>query len=242
MKSIRFLPLVALAAFSLLALKLASLMLGEGYILTGTQQTLAQAEPASSKAQSAPKKVDDTGKTAKTSSKKPAKKRNKKDQPPVDITNLAKENHLTSAEIDLLSSLSKRREELDARERELELRQTLLKAAQKNIDERIAALKKLENKIQRFASADKEKKDKQFNKLVKMYSAMKPKGAARIFNELDKKVLIGIIQQMKPQAMSAILAAMEPSKAREMTIALAGYTKKRITENTLDSLPKIQGN
>ena len=78
--------------------------------------------------------------------------------------------------------------------------------------------------------------------LVKMYSSMKPKGAARIFNELDKKVLLGIMKNMKPQAMSAILAAMAPAKAREMTISLAGMTQQKFTEKNLDDLPKINGN
>jgi flagellar motility protein MotE (MotC chaperone) len=250
MKPVRFLPLVALAAFSLLTLKLAGMMMGEGYMLTGTRQTQAKATPDDDvpKEQDAPPKDKDDPQGDKDDPKMKgnlaAKRIGAKRPPPPDVTSLlsSEGDHRTKAEILLLTSLSKRRKELDVREREIEMHVTLMKAAEKRIDERITVLKKLEVKIQRFAKAQKTAKSAQFNRLVKMYSAMKPKGAARIFNELDKKVLLGIIENMKPQAMSAILAAMAPEKAREMTISLAGATQRQLTEKSLDELPKIQGN
>ncbi len=239
MKPVRFLPLVALAAFSLLSLKLAGLMLGEGYMITGSQKTLAKAIP------DANPPAKPTSKKAKTGSKSssgpsPAKGQKKK-SPPKDVLSLRQGGYQSSSEIKLLSSLSKRRKQLDRREKEIELRLHLIKAAEKRIDQRIEILKGLESKIQRFSTLQKKQKKQQFNRLVKMYSSMKPTGAARIFNELDKQVLLGIIENMKPAAMSAILAAMSPAKAREMTISLAGMTKKSVTEESLDDLPKISG-
>lgn len=241
MKPVRFLPLVALAAFSLLTLKLAGMMMGEGYMLTGSSQTLAKTTPDDKSAEPETAKKDEKIPIKKGSLA--AKRIGAKKKAPKDMASLSNEGHHRSkAEILLLSSLSKRREQLDVREREIKLRLTLMKAAEKRIDERIVILKRLEVKIQRFAKVQKEQKVKQYDRLVKMYSAMKPKGAARIFNELDKSVLLGIIQNMKPQAMSTILAAMHPVKAREITISLAGATKKRFTEQSLDDLPKIKGN
>ncbi len=238
MKPVRFLPLVALAAFSLLGLKLAGMMMGEGVVLSGSAPSQAKPVPdANPPAKAAAKdKAPDKGSLAskRIGGAPPAA--------PRDVTSLLNEDHRSKAEISLLTSLSKRRKQLDARERELEMRLNLIKAAEKRIGERIKVLKKLEIKVQRFAKAQKEVKNAQFNRLVKMYSAMKPKGAARIFNDLDKKVLLGIIQNMKPQAMSAILAAMAPEKAREMTISLAGNSQKELTERSLEELPKINGN
>ncbi len=249
MKPIRFLPLVALAAFALLALKLAGMMVGEDVMLTGTRQTLAKADSGANAVadKTANKEKKTSGNGAKEATNpgdkgNPAEKSTgKKRKVPRDIASILKDDHRSRAEISLLTSLSKRRKELDRREQELDMRASLIKAARKRIDERIVMLKGLEEKIQRFAKRQKEQKKKQFDQLVKMYSAMKPKGAALIFNELDKNVLLGIIQNMKPQTMSAILAAMSPSKAREITIALAGETRKKITENSLNELPGIEG-
>ena len=242
MKPVRFLPLVALAAFALLALKLTGLMLGEGYMLTGTQKSIAKTTPEDDKKAGKKSKSKDQEKLDQRSSLAAKRIGAKKPEAPRDIGSLLGENHRTASEIKLLTSLSKRREQLDSRERQLGLRDNLIKAAEIRVNERIALLKKLESRVQRYAKAQKEEKKAQYSRLVKMYSAMKPKGAARIFNELDKKILLGIIQNMKPAVMSTILAAMEPAKAREMTISLAGNTQQKFTENNLDELPKINGN
>jgi len=240
MKPVRFLPLVALAAFSLLALKMAGMLMGDRYMLTGTGSTLAKVDPDAPEAGKAAADGKSKEKAAKAPDKA-VKSRKDKNAAPTDVTSLNPEHYRSKAEISLLISLSKRRKQLEKREQELGLRLNLIKAAEKRIDQRIALLKGLETKIQRFAKVQKEEKKTQFAMLVKMYSSMKPKGAARIFNELDKKVLLGIIQNMKPQAMSAILAAMAPEKAREMTISLAGMTQQKFTEKSLDALPKING-
>ena len=215
-------------------------------MVTGSAPSIAKAIPDASRASAGDKTKGETTSKAKPKAGSDgglaAKRIGAKKQPPKDITSLLRDDHRSKAEVNLLTSLSKRREQLDARETELGLRFNLIKAAEKRVDQRIVMLKGLETKIQRFAKVQKEQKKTQFNMLVKMYSSMKPKGAARIFNELDKKVLLGIIKNMKPQAMSAILAAMTPAKAREMTISLAGMTQQKFTEKNLDDLPKINGN
>jgi flagellar motility protein MotE (MotC chaperone) len=56
---------------------------------------------------------------------------------------------------------------------------------------------------------------------VKIYETMKPKDAARIFEQLDMPVLLGVLERMKEMKSSAILAAMDASKAKAATMALA---------------------
>ncbi|MCP4936439.1 MAG: hypothetical protein GY927_20105 [bacterium] len=243
MRTVRFLPLVALAAFSLLSLKIAGLLLGHKNMVTGSAPSIAKAIPDAPRDSSKKKpKVDSSKKKPKVKDTSLAPKRiGAKKITPKDIVSLSGDDHRSKAERNLLISLSKRREQLDAREKELGLRLNLIKAAEKRIDQRIDILKELDTKIQRFAKVQEEKKKTQFAMLVKMYSSMKPKGAALIFNELDKKVLLGIMKNMKPQAMSAILAAMAPVKARQITISLAGIARQKFTEKNLDDLPKING-
>jgi flagellar motility protein MotE (MotC chaperone) len=50
---------------------------------------------------------------------------------------------------------------------------------------------------------------------------MKPKEAARIFEQLDLPVLLDVLERMKETKTSPILASMEPSKAKAVTLALA---------------------
>ena len=50
---------------------------------------------------------------------------------------------------------------------------------------------------------------------------MKPKDAARIFEELDLEVLLQVVQRMKEAKVAPILAAMDPKRATEVTTRLA---------------------
>jgi flagellar motility protein MotE (MotC chaperone) len=59
---------------------------------------------------------------------------------------------------------------------------------------------------------------------------MKPRDAATIFNDLEMPVLLGVVDRMKDRTAAPILAAMQPEKARELTIKLAALRTKRAAE------------
>ena len=115
---------------------------------------------------------------------------------------------VTSAEMDVLSSLADRRSALDDRERELQLRANLLAATEQRIDQKIAELKTLQAKIQQLIDQRQTMEKAQLDSLVKAYSNMKPADAARIFAELDDDGAPGRGQRMKPDAIAGILAKM----------------------------------
>ncbi|WP_419902504.1 magnesium transporter MgtE N-terminal domain-containing protein [Kiloniella sp.] len=50
---------------------------------------------------------------------------------------------------------------------------------------------------------------------------MKPKDAARIFEELDMVVLLDVVERMKERKTAPILASMNPKRAKEITLELA---------------------
>ena len=60
-----------------------------------------------------------------------------------------------------------------------------------------------------------------FQSLVKIYENMKPREAAKIFDELDMPMLIQIVTRMKEIRVAPIIAAMNPSKAKELSIELS---------------------
>ncbi len=131
----------------------------------------------------------------------------------------------SAAEVDVLSSLSRRRSELDARAKALDMRANLLSAAEQRVDAKIADLKSLESQIRTLLGNRDEAEKKQVASLVKVYSAMKPRDAARIFNTLDDAVLLDVAREMKPDSLAAIMAAMNPQQAQDLTVKLANRLK-----------------
>lgn len=131
----------------------------------------------------------------------------------------------SAAEVDVLTSLSQRRTELDARAQTLDMRANLIAAAEKRVDAKIADLKALESQIGILLGQRDAAEEKQVASLVKVYSAMKAKDAARIFNALDEPVLLAVAGAMKPEALASVMAQMEPRQAQALTVKLAGRLK-----------------
>jgi flagellar motility protein MotE (MotC chaperone) len=127
----------------------------------------------------------------------------------------------SASTVDVLTSLAHRRGELDTREQELATRENLIAAAAKRVDQRIAELKALQAKLQSLLGLRDAVEQKQFDQLVKSYSSMRPKDAARIFNALSDEVLIPVAAAMKADVLGAILAQMQPEAAQKLTVKLA---------------------
>jgi len=72
---------------------------------------------------------------------------------------------------------------------------------------------------------DKQEEEK-IQRLVKMYESMKPKDAARIFQNLDMAILISVVERMKERKVAPILAAMASKEAKKLTTELA--TRKQL--------------
>jgi len=128
---------------------------------------------------------------------------------------------MTDEELVLLQSLSQRREQLEQRAREIDEREVLLKAAEQRIDQRIAELEGLQRSIESLLIQHDEQTEAQMQSLVKIYESMKPKDAARIFEELDMEVLLEVVERMKERKTAPILAQMNPQRAKTVTLELA---------------------
>jgi flagellar motility protein MotE (MotC chaperone) len=135
------------------------------------------------------------------------------------------EQGFSASEVEILQDLAKRRDELDKREQQIGQREALLKAAGVEVDRKIAELNKLRSELEDLLNKQKTAEDERINSLVKIYENMKPKDAANIFNTLDMEVLLPVIAKISERKASPILAAMDPDKAREVTIKLAEQRK-----------------
>ncbi|MCW0234236.1 MAG: hypothetical protein OJJ21_11615 [Ferrovibrio sp.] len=132
----------------------------------------------------------------------------------------------TRAEIELLANLAQRRDQIEQRGREIDLRESLLGAAEKRLDDRIAELKKLEASIKQIVQQYDKQEEQNLQGLVKVYENMKPKDAARIFEKLEPNILLGVVERMKEAKLALVLADMAPATAQDLTVRLA--TRKQI--------------
>ena len=147
----------------------------------------------------------------------------------------------SGAERAILERLQERRQELDTRARELDIRESLIKAAEKRMEGQLAELKETEARI---TVATQQKDDAQaarFKGLVTMYENMKPRDAAKIFDRLDAGVLIDIASKIEPRKMADILAQMSADAAQHLTVELASQAQEVKQSNDPNALPKIEG-
>jgi flagellar motility protein MotE (MotC chaperone) len=126
----------------------------------------------------------------------------------------------SEAERAILLDLRKRRGELDVREAALVARENVLAAAEKRLSERVTELTSLQARLESLESSRRARDEEGWRGLVKLYEAMKPREAATIFNDLDRPVLVGVLDRMKEAKAALILAAMQPERARQVTAEL----------------------
>lgn len=128
----------------------------------------------------------------------------------------------SQSEIMILQELAERREALDIRSREIDKKAVQLRVAEQEIDKRLTQLRDYEQKLRKLIKEYNDKEKAKIDALVKVYSTMKPKDAARIFNTLDIDVTVSLLKEMKPSTSSAILSQMKAEKAKEITDNIIG--------------------
>ena len=214
--SMRLLPVVMLVIAALIAFKIADFGFGEdsagGAALA--QETEPAADAPDEAANDETLDPEATGEIL-TEEEEPVADRNRE---------------FSAAEREVLESLLTRRQQLDEREREVQLREKLLEAAEKRVEERVAELKAIEARIEQSLGKQEEERKAQLQNLVSMYENMKPKEAARIFDRLDMSVLLGVVQQMKTRKMAPILARMDSAVAQRLTVELARLAAQRAAQ------------
>jgi flagellar motility protein MotE (MotC chaperone) len=223
MPNLRLIPVVIFAALALLAIKTLGFVASVGPVQNSWNlETEVRKRVAGIKFGEADPIV--TGATPETKPPEPAKA-----PPPIAAlpkggsSAKSKEPQSNSAaERALLERLQERRQELEARARDIEMRENLLKAAEKQIESKIGELKGFEE--------GKGEASERVKSLVVMYESMGPKEAARIFDRLDPKTLVDLVNHMNPRKVSEIMAKMQPEAAERMTLELA---RGKTAEKTL---------
>lgn len=241
--NLRLLPLLGISASALLALKLLGLTLGPDSARFPINGAVAQEKASDS--------GEDTAASGEATVEAPPPPPAADDEEPEHpVLPDSLEIGGSAAERAVLESLGERRENLQAQEGQLDLREKLLQATEERIQKRVDELKELEGRID-AAIAEKQKRDaSEIAGLVTMYESMKAKDAARIFDRLSLPILLKVVRQMKPRKMADILARMSPEAAERLTVAIASNASptaappQRVqTQAPVDeALPKIPSN
>jgi flagellar motility protein MotE (MotC chaperone) len=148
---------------------------------------------------------------------------------------------MSAGERAVLESLQQRRQELETRQREIEVRDSLLKAAERRIEQRLQELKEMEARLTGAAAKKDEAEAVKFKSLVSMYENMKAKDAAKIFDRLDLRILVEVVNAMNPRRMSDVLGLMDPAAAERLTVELANRSGQIGKSTQPVELPKIEG-
>ena len=128
---------------------------------------------------------------------------------------------VTGIKLEMFEDLSRRREQIEKAEKDLDVREALLKAAEQELDRKVQELTSLRQEIEKLLEVQSGQEQKRIGSLVKIYEGMKPKDAARIFDTLDLDILVTVMSKMSERKVAPVLAAMNPERARTVTIMLA---------------------
>lgn len=127
----------------------------------------------------------------------------------------------SAAEIEILQELAQRRAAIDKRGRDLAERESLLQAAEKQIEKKLQELKQLQGAVEATLKRHDDDEDVRRKSLVKIFEGMKAPEAARIFEQMELAQLVDIIERMKERSASPILAQLHPVRARQVAAELA---------------------
>lgn len=242
-RNIRVIPIVLLAVGALGVLKIAGLLLEGGYVFSGEQQPPKMSWAQENLGFPGGTRYDPSEITGSTPA--PKKEEPKKEEPPKppsgEVINLDQNKNVSASERALLERLQARRQELETRAREVDIRESLLKSAEKRIEGKVDELKGVESRISAAQEQKAAAESVKFKSIVTMYEGMKPKDAAKIFDRLDMAVLIEVASQIAPRKMSDIMGLMTPEAAERLTVELARRAGGAERSVSAAELPKIEG-
>jgi flagellar motility protein MotE (MotC chaperone) len=245
-RDIRVIPVVMVAIFCFAVLKIAGLVIDGGYVFDYNPQPVGKSWAQDTlnfpTGRADPGDITGSVEGKKEEPPKPETPAAEPSKPPEGLVTLPPEGQapVSASERAILERLQSRRQELEARAREIDIRENLLKAAEKKAESRVEELKGVESRIAAATEQKTEADNTRFKGIITMYESMKPKDAAKVFDRLDMSVLYQIASQIAPRKMSDILGLMSPEAAERLTTEMARRASSDQSASAAE-LPKIEG-
>ena len=131
----------------------------------------------------------------------------------------------TPEELSFLGKLNDRKKELDLREIELGKLEEELQKRKSELDEKLKQLEAMRTDISKTLKTRVASDQEKIDKLVQVYSVMKPQQASKIIETLDEDLAVEILDKMKKKSAADVLDMMDPKKARRLSELSAGYER-----------------
>jgi flagellar motility protein MotE (MotC chaperone) len=241
-RNIRVIPVVLVAVAGLATLKVAGLVINGGYVFDYQPKQVKKSWAQENLNFPGGEDPDITGSThgAPKEAPKPAAPETKMEGTPVKMDEA--QPQVSASERAILERLQARRQEIESRQREIDIRESLLKSAEKRIENKVEEMKAVESRITATQAEQKAAEAQRLKGLVTMYEGMKPKDAARVFDRLEMGVLIEIASAIAPRKMSDILGLMSSEAAERLTVEMARRANGGGDQAaSAGDLPKIDG-
>lgn len=241
-RNIRVIPVVLVAVAGLATLKVAGLVINGGYVFDYQPKQMKKSWAQENLNFPGGEDPDITGSThgAPKQAPKPAAPETKLEGTPVKMDEA--QPQVSASERAILERLQARRQEIESRQREIDIRESLLKSAEKRIENKVEEMKAVESRITATQAEQKAAEAQRLKGLVTMYEGMKPKDAARVFDRLEMGVLIEIASAIAPRKMSDILGLMSSEAAERLTVEMARRANGGGDQAaSAGDLPKIDG-
>jgi len=133
----------------------------------------------------------------------------------------------TEAEMQVLTALKKREEELKVKEALHEQRAKELKSLSQQIEQKLDQMRRLQAEIETRQSDRKELDEKDISRMVKYYETMDPERTAVFFNQMDRVTATHLIMRMNPRKASAVLELLDPKVAVDITERVTQFKQGR---------------
>jgi flagellar motility protein MotE (MotC chaperone) len=243
-RNIRVIPVVLVAVAGLATLKVAGLVINGGYVFdyqpVNAKRSWAQENLNFPTGREDPDITGSTHGEPKEAPKPAAPESKPEGGTPVKMDEA--QPQVSASERAILERLQSRRQEIEARQREIDIRESLLKSAEKRIESKVEEMKAVESRISTTQAEQKAAEAQRMKGLVTMYEGMKPKDAARVFDRLEMGVLIELASAIAPRKMSDIMGLMSPEAAEKLTVEMARRANGGTDQSaSAGDLPKIDG-
>lgn len=122
----------------------------------------------------------------------------------------------------LLSAMSLREERIAAREQALDARMQALKIAEDSLKSRLAELRDAEEALKSTIVTVEGAAEADLAQLTQVYENMKAAEASLLFQQMSPEFAAGFLGRMRADAAAGILSGLDPAKAYEISVILAG--------------------
>ena len=141
------------------------------------------------------------------------------------VASTAPTKEWTEEEISLFRKLASRQSELDRRAEELQKLEEDLQKQRAEVDRRLSELSILREKIAQQLKDRVEQDQERVDKLVQVYSSMKPQSAAKVVETINEDLAVEVLSKMKQKSAAEILNLLPAEKSQRLSEKFAGYKR-----------------